>query len=51
MKAAEVDGPGEIDLESTKTALPSSSTKVRLTHLRNLEEKLKSNGLYQTSFA
>lgn len=46
-----MDGSSVLDFGSIKVALASSSTKVRLAHLHNLEEKLKSNGLYQPSFA
>jgi hypothetical protein len=35
---------GDLDLASTKAALSSSSTSLRLGHLRTLEERIASNG-------
>jgi hypothetical protein len=37
-------GEGELDFAATKAALSSSSTSLRLGHLRTLEERITSNG-------
>ncbi len=49
MMEVEVNGSYGVDLEATKTALSSSSTALRLTHLHSLEEKFKNNGMYSLS--
>lgn len=46
MTEVEVNGisGGDLDLASTKAALSSSSTSLRLGHLRTLEERIANNG-------
>jgi hypothetical protein len=47
MSGAEVDGSHDLDFTTTKKALLSSSTKVRLGLLRGINETLGSDGTYR----
>lgn len=51
MTEAEIVGSGRPDLAAAKRGLSSSSTTLRLAHLRTLEERLTSHGWSRNFFS